>query len=337
MAREPLTSRAAWGLVAAAALALLSAALPFGRELGAEWRRHQRAWAQVSGRPAPGVREVAPWGAPERCPTCHLGMDRPAERGVGAGGGSADTRSVPSIDDQASAGRPRPLAPHPPILAQHALERDGCVACHGGAGRALDRGAAHPKDGPEELRRGPLVAAGCPRCHAPGSVPGDRLVVDGIFTFVDLGCISCHRAGRVDATSEFGPDLSAIGLRGSAYLRRVTKEPGKLFPGTKMPDFTPVLADKGREEALLAYLLSLRGEARRRPARDAQAALPCGACHVGGAPQGAPHRCVFILERKAELGCARCHPAGAPRTGRECPYVLKHRFICGACHEAGRG
>ena len=314
MARAPLSPRATWGLVVAAALALLAAALPFGRELGAGWRRHQRAWAQASGRPAPGVREVAPWGTPERCPTCHLG-----------------------VDERAAAGRPQPLAPHPPILAAHALERDGCVACHGGAGRALDRGAAHPADGPEELRRGALVAAGCPRCHAPGSVPGDRLVVDGIFAFAELGCIACHRAGRVDATSEFGPDLSTIGRRGSAYLRRVTKEPGKLFPGTKMPDFTPVLADKGREEALLAYLLSLRGEPTRRPARDAQAALPCGACHAGGAPQGAPHRCVFIRERAAELGCARCHPAGAPRTGRECPFVLKHRFVCGACHEGGHG
>ena len=314
MARASLSPRAAWGLAAAAILALLSAAVPFGREVGAEWRRHQRAWSQASGRPAPGVREVAPWGTPERCPTCHLGLH-----------------------DQGAAGRPRPLAPHPAILAQHPPERDGCVACHGGAGRPLDRRAAHPKDGPDELRRGPLLAAGCPRCHAPGAVTGDRLVVDGVFTFVELGCIACHRAGRVDATSEFGPDLSAIGLRGSAYLRRVTREPSKLFPGTKMPDFTPVLAERGREDALLAYLLSLRAEPRRRPARDAQAALPCGSCHVGGAPQGAPHRCVFILERKAELACVRCHAAGAPRTGRECPFVLKHRFICGACHEVGRG
>ncbi|MBI5479876.1 MAG: hypothetical protein HY906_13510, partial [Deltaproteobacteria bacterium] len=217
------------------------------------------------------------------------------------------------------------------------VERDGCVACHGGAGRPLDRRAAHPADGPDELRRGPLLAAGCPRCHAPGSVAGDRLVVDGIFAFVDLGCIACHRAGRVDATSEFGPDLSAIGLRGSAYLRRVTREPSKLFPGTKMPDFTPVLADRGREDALLTYLLTLRREPRRRPARDAQAALPCATCHGGGAPQGSPHRCVFIRERQVELKCTRCHGAAAPRSSRECPYVLKHRFICGACHEVPNG
>jgi len=336
MARESIHGRAAWGLVVAAVLALLASALPFGREIGAEWRRHQRAWARTSGQAAPGVREVAPWGAPERCPTCHLGMDRAAERHVGAGDGSADARGVALIDDK-GAGRPRPLTPHPPILAQHPPERDGCVACHGGAGRPLDRRAAHPASGPDELLRGPLLAAGCPRCHAPGAVKGDRAVVDGIYAFVDLGCVACHRAGLLDATAEFGPDLSAIGRRGSAYLRRVTKEPSKLFPGTKMPDFTPVLANKSREDALLTYLLSLRGEPRRRPERDAQAALPCATCHGGGAPKGAPHRCVFIRERQADLKCERCHVAGAPRGGRECPYVLKRRFICGACHEAAHG
>jgi hypothetical protein len=314
MPRSSLSWPEVGGLAAAAVLALLAAGVPWGREMGAEWRRHQRAFAQASGRPAPGVREVAPWGEPERCPTCHLGLN-----------------------DSKGAGRPRPLAPHPPILAQHPMERDGCVACHGGAGRPLDRRAAHPASGPDELRRGPFVAAGCPRCHAPGSVAGDRLVVDGLFAFVDLGCISCHRAGRVDGTSEFGPDLSAIGRRGSAYLRRVTREPSKLFPGTKMPDFTPALAAPGREDALVTYLLTLRGEPRRRPERDAQAALPCASCHGGGAPRGAPHRCVYIRERKADLTCTRCHEGAAPRAGRECPYVRKHRFVCGACHEAGHG
>jgi hypothetical protein len=331
MVHGALHRHAAWGLAAAAVVALLAAALPLAREAGAEWRRHQGVWARAAARPAPGVREVAPWGVPERCPTCHLGLDR----------GSAAT------------GVQRPLAPHPPILAQHPPERDGCVACHGGAGRPLDHRAAHPTDGPDELRRGLLLAAGCARCHAPGSVAGGRLVVDGIFAFVDLGCIACHRAGSVDATSEFGPDLSAIGLRGSAYLRRVTREPSKLFPGTKMPDFAPVLgggaaerragaggvdsSGRDREDALVTFLLTLRREPRRRPARDAQAALPCATCHGGGAPQGAPHRCVFIRERQAELACGRCHGAAAPRAGRECPYVMKHRFICGACHEVPHG
>ena len=40
-----------------------------------------------------------------------------------------------------------------------------------------------------------------------------------------------------------------------------------------MPDFAPVLTDRGREDALVSYLLTLRREPRRRPARDAQAAF----------------------------------------------------------------
>ncbi|HEY3358309.1 MAG TPA: hypothetical protein VGQ83_33985 [Polyangia bacterium] len=300
---------------AAAVVALAAAAAPIAGELGAEWRGVQRRYASVAGRPAPGVREVAPTGEPERCLTCHLGVN----------------------DGAAAAGRPRPRGPHPALLAAHPPERDGCVSCHGGAGRALARAAAHPATGPDELRRGPLLAAGCARRHTIGSVAGDAPVRAGLATFVELGCLACHRAGAVDATTEFGPDLSAAGRRGSAYLRRAVREPTKVFPGTKMPDFAPALGDRGREDALVAYLLTLRGSPPPRGRGDALAAAPCAACHRGPKPAGAAHRCVYLREHAAELRCAGCHGAGVPAAAGDCPAVARRRFICGACHGGSRG
>jgi cytochrome c2 len=307
--------RAASVFLAAAVAALGAAAVPVVGEVRADWRGRQRQYAALTGRAASGVREIAPRGEPERCPTCHLGVEGGAE----------------------AVGRPRPFGPHSAILAQHPPERDGCVSCHGGAGRALDRARAHPTAGPDELRRGPLLAAGCPRCHTPGAVAGDEPVRAGLDAFVELGCLACHRAGGLDAVTEFGPDLSVIGRRGSRYLRRAVREPTKLFPGTKMPDFAPALTDRAREDGLVAFLLTLRGEPLPRGPGDALAAAPCASCHRGAKPAGKPHRCVFLRERRGDFACARCHSDAVPATGNECRYVARRRFLCAACHERGGG
>ena len=303
MAGPPLERRVAFALAVAATLALAAAMGVVANERGLAWRQIQRQYARTYGVPVPGVREVAPRGTPERCLTCHL-------------------------DEKSLTARP--------LHAQHPPHRVGCVACHGGSGRSLEISAAHPRTGPNELRRGTFVQAGCGRCHTPGAVPGDRAVVEGLYLFTDLGCMACHRTGSVGAVAEFGPDLTTVGLRGSEYLRRVIRDPAKLFPGTKMPGFAPALAEKSREEALISYLLTLRGEPGLREP-NVRVYVPCIACHGGASPLGQPHRCVYLRERGAVLACQRCHGKSPPASVRPCPVVESHRFMCNACHERNHG
>jgi mono/diheme cytochrome c family protein len=90
-------------------------------------------------------------------------------------------------------------------------------------------------------------------------------VARGRAYFVGLGCKTCHAVAGEGG--QVGPDLTYVGFRKSAEMLDLwLKDPAAWKPGTVMPNY------KLRPEIqsdLIAYLLSLKGEAyRQRPPWD---------------------------------------------------------------------
>lgn len=269
-------------------------------------------------------------GRVDRCPTCHLGIER---------------------SDLADPTLPRPFRAHGPGLGNHLPDRVGCSACHGGSGRALDPGVAHgpgEREVKDPLMGQPHIQASCARCHVPGARQGQERLEQGAWLYLGLGCMLCHpltEGGRGGA--DFGPDLTMIGRRSLEYLRASLIDPTQNFPDSTMPSFRLALDDEPEAmESLLIYLESLVLE--RAPAcgnrerTDSLVQGPCVTCHAGeqGTATGRmKHRCTYILWKTAELRCRNCHfsgiPAGGPGEGY-CPLVKQHRDACCACHD-GKG
>jgi len=312
--------------LASAALAIV-VLVGIGREANRPWREIQRAQGkQPPG--GPGVVEIeAPLGV-ERCLTCH--------------------------HDLAAA----PDAAHAALLDQHPPLFTGCVACHGGDGRALEPSRAHARSGPERLDQAEWIPARCAICHPPGTVDDEGVVLAGLLAYDELGCGVCHRAGALtiaaDRQGGFGPDLDDAGRFDPAALLEMIREPSARFGAdTSMPPFAGALdAQPTMRRPLLAFLQTLRrGRVRALVVADTQ--RPCVGCHAAMPAAGLErHRCSLIIERAETLRCDRCHAllpptsadsggvlavAGPPdRRARRCPVIDAQRPLCAACHHTAR-
>ena len=104
-----------------------------------------------------------------------------------------------------------------------------------------------------------LVAACSDREAEQGAPSGPKLQSarelspgEALFNERCRDCHTVHEKGGVA-----GPDLSAIGsLRQKAYLRRVIREPSRIFPGTVMPAHDAFSFDQ--QDSLVDYLSSLK-------------------------------------------------------------------------------
>ncbi len=234
----------------------------------------------------------------DRCPTCHLGIDRIELSG-------ADV--------------PQPHRAHPRLeqgfLEAHPPRKFGCTICHGGQG-SQTKGVAgadfdHGRDDPyweRPLRRGALVESSCPGCHAaedvaPTFAAGRRL-------FDDLGCWSCHETPFFDRDEQsFAPPLDLVRAKHDpTSLAEWIRAPHEARPTTRMPDTWPAPTDpEGRPlpgdhpqrrewqraraqepVAITAFLGSVEPQTSLREApaggdpargRARYIALGCAACH----------------------------------------------------------
>ncbi|HZP42276.1 MAG TPA: c-type cytochrome, partial [Candidatus Binatia bacterium] len=251
----------------------------------------------------------------DRCMTCHAGINK-------AG-----------FEDQ-----PNPWKTHPhreEILGKHPPEKFGCTPCHGGQGPAVNspeqahgnfRDAAGHIENVEfvehPLNRDEKMDANCIKCHASVQhLAGANTITRGEHLFEELGCHGCHLTegyedlAKQNGVSAIGPSLRRIGAKlDHAWLVRWIRNPHKIRPRTRMPNFfpeappgdhtdpvyasgyvDPAVAD---EQALqiAAYLLSDTKE-------PSEAWL---AAHPAPAPAGAD-----LAARGKELvdslGCRACH------------------------------
>lgn len=237
------------------------------------------------------------------------------------------------------------LPAHTALLRKHAHPPLGCIACHAGGAEGTTADAAHPRSGPEALLARANVQAGCVACHVPGSVRGMERIIDGGRVYLALGCQLCHRTLGQGINPPVGPGLDGVGARGVAHLKRVVWRASEVFPKTVMPAFDQLLdAHPSDGEALIAYLMSLRG-LRRQPTR-ARSDVLCVSCHGGkvaavrgaGSGSGRSHRCAWIKNERAVVRCARCHPRDSEQEStRECSYIEQRKPDCGVCHGLGPG
>lgn len=299
-------------LDAALALAAVAALTWAGIDEGSEpWREHQRRYQDLVRREGSDAAKQAlrgetirpheisrpEIGLVDRCTTCHLGMEP----------GAAAFEEIELF------------RAHPGTwLESHPVDRFGCTSCHGGQGRSLDPARAHDRrhgGGPNAFTP---PAVRCARCHPAGGLEGAEQVSRGVGLYFEHSCSGCHQPGRPGPG--IGPDLSAIGLRGGAYLRQAVLSPDVIYPQTIMPPLRYKLPAKGPEiDALVAYLRTLEPwpvgvtGAPRQPRRfDSR---QCAGCHrVAGPeamehPMGPGHKCTYLHEQAAWLRCDRCHGA----------------------------
>lgn len=214
-----------------------------------EWERYQEAYHREAVRLArketqkewasnlrTEIRQLQLNGhtAVERCVTCHLGYDNPAFQNFAA-----------------------PLRTHSALLKSHPAERFGCVACHGGEGRAVTTLEAHGQGvaAAKPLLRGKYMQAACYNCHgantlapqATASVLRGRQLVNGYF------CLACHKINGEGG--EEGPDLSIVGShRTWVWIYAHTVRPQGVVAGSTMPVFS---LSREEIEDITIYLMTL--------------------------------------------------------------------------------
>nr|NGX42476.1 Cbb3-type cytochrome c oxidase subunit CcoP2 [Chlamydiota bacterium] len=112
----------------------------------------------------------------DRCITCHAGIDNP--------------QMAQEIN---------PYKTHPGnYLEHHPSDKFGCVICHGGQGRALNKREAHAKPGSEAYWENPLlpeeyIQSSCGTCHDPKKVINEAPnLARGKELMETLGCQGCH-------------------------------------------------------------------------------------------------------------------------------------------------
>ncbi len=352
------------GMAAGLLLVVLALAARADRE--APWRRYQEEYVRlIAGDTAKAANKkiasadvirpheisVASLGLVDRCTTCHLGMEAEAPSF-----NKAPFRQHPNEND---------------LIRSHPITQMGCTPCHGGQGRRL-----HPQS-----THAPRTAGGwsafvkaqirCARCHPSAGLPGTEMVAKGVDLYLEYACSGCHQPGRPGPG--IGPDLAAVGLRGSDYLREVLLFPDRVYPDTIMPPLRFSLEEKGNQlEALLAYLQTLepwpQGQKRIEKRYDPQW---CTKCHRSGeAPSGTPHRCSYLRREASWLTCKVCHglrstitnipvppvvQGADPQIVQEltkqlhglsrpiqirdptgsCPHLQEALAVCGVCHHRG--
>jgi mono/diheme cytochrome c family protein len=256
-------------------LALLLVAA-YRENYGREWRRIQREYraALPQDRAADFSVQLRQIFNPDlkvadRCVSCHVGMAS-GEEGIGRG---------------------KPLlSPHPNVV--HDPARFGCVACHGGQGRATDTADAH---GEVEHWPVPLIPlrfaqAGCGTCHAHVSVPDLEVTQRGEMLVERYDCLACHsidgRGGTLrpgGAGAVVSPDLSRVGASGYAqswYADHLAKH-REAKTGPWQTSFGPI----GKEDlaSMEVFLRSRVGAPALVNAKALFHTLGCRGCHkIGG-------------------------------------------------------
>ncbi len=318
-------------LLVAAGVLLMALGTAAIRAYQTPWRENQTGFRNldnVDSEEPTGIRQyTACDGDVDRCPTCHLGIERADLTGD----------EIPHL-----------YRVHGPGIGVHRPEKFGCSSCHGGNGHALDPDSAHMlanHGGVDPLMREPHIQASCARCHVPGSTAGQDSLVRGTRLYLGLGCAVCHpltEGGR--GGWDFGPDLTGIGRKSLDYLRTSLIDPTANFAGSTMPSFRLALEkDKEAMEGLLVYLESLAlersADCNERTRSRGLVEKPCADCHAGAAGRAGGrtrHRCVFLLERSEELACANCHSTEIPKPGAGrgyCALITQHRESCAVCHD----
>lgn len=244
---------------------------------GRDWRRLQRDYAA---RLAPEsaasfpvqLRQiyVPPLRAADRCVSCHVGM------------ASGET----AIDT--------PLyRAHPNVV--HDPADIGCVACHGGQGRATETADAHGTvpHWPSPMLPLRYAYAGCGSCHTHLRVPNLDQVARGRALVERYDCLTCHSLDGRGGTLRPGAivpsgatDLSRAGGAGYAtdwyeqHLRRSQTAPETAWKTS----FGPV--SEADRQALEAFLDSRVGAPGLIEAKARFHSLGCRGCHkvagVGG-------------------------------------------------------
>jgi mono/diheme cytochrome c family protein len=222
----------------------------------------------------------------ERCVTCHLGYDNPAFQNFAARG----------------------------------LVRFGCVACHGGEGRAVTTLEAHGQGAvaAKPLLRGKYMQAACYNCHGVNTLPPEatagvvrgRQLVNGYF------CLACHKINGEGG--EEGPDLSIVGShRTWVWIYAHTVRPQGVVSGSTMPIFS---LSRDEIQDITIYLMTLLDNRDRlrylplmakRVVREPPAGAPAATRQSEAPAQRAVEsRVEFSYDGKklfGGVGCNICH------------------------------
>jgi cbb3-type cytochrome c oxidase subunit III len=259
-----------------ATFALLATAA-YRETVSREWRRLQRAYrARLDPEHAAAfavqLRQayVPAIGASDRCISCHVGM-APGETGIDGD---------------------RVFARHPDVA--HDPADFGCVACHGGQGRATEAADAHGDvpHWPAPMLPRAHADAGCGGCHTHIAVPNLAELARGRELVDRYDCLACHRLDgrggtlRPGAEPVAAPDLSRVGATGydrdwyAHHLARRAQAAGGPWRASVGEIPAPELA------AIETLLRSRVGAPRLVETKAVFHSLGCRGCHkvagVGG-------------------------------------------------------
>lgn len=307
-------------LVAASAALTLVLGWTVWDDARPEWQRYQRAYYRLALGFAQNdaqkewarsqrveIRQLQPKerGTVERCLTCHLAYDNPMFRDFA-----------------------EPLRAHSRLIESHPPERFGCVACHGGEGRAVSTLEAH---GQGEVQAKPLLKneymqAACYGCHGLDTLPARATasVIRGRQLVNRYFCLGCHKVNGEGG--EEGPELSTAGSERSwLWLYAHTARPQGIVAGSTMPvislkrdeirDITVYLMtlqdnrDRVRNLALVAKRVAKEGSLTAESERPIRTEASSG---------GGEREIEFTYDGRRlfrGVGCSLCHLVGA--TGGE--------------------
>lgn len=257
-------------------LALLLVAI-WRENVDRDWRRIQRGYQEkLAPEQAAGfavqLRQsyVPALGATDRCISCHVGM-APGEHGI--------------LGDPV-------LGPHPDVA--HDPADFGCVACHGGQGRATEIADAHgtAPHWPEPMLPARYAWAGCGSCHTHVAVPRRADLAQGLAVLERNDCLACHALDGRGGTTRPGtagipsPDLSRVGAR-QFDARWYEDHLARHEAATEGPWHSSFGAISAHDRGVIdAYLASRVGAPELVAAKAAFHELGCRGCHkiagVGG-------------------------------------------------------
>lgn len=233
----------------------------------------------------------------ERCVTCHLAVDDPAFRDG-----------------------PEPLRTHSGLIDSHPPEKFGCVACHGGEGRAVTTLEAH---GQGAIRALPLlkkeyIQATCFDCHGEKGLQAREVaaVFRGRQIMNRSFCLGCHQINGKGG--EEGPELTTVGSRRNwLWLYAHLVNPQAVTVGSTMPIFH-LSRDEIRD--VTVYLMTLRDRRDRwkEPPVEVKTPKPPSAQEdEAGKAHTVPLQVMSVAPFRPEgadlfdgLGCSFCHSVG---------------------------